>query len=360
MKNSDQFFKLYASCLPVSGASRSTICDVERNKLHFIPNVLYEILVDHASKTIPEIKAFYNHEADDIIEEYFDFLTKEELIFFTNEPELFPPLDLTWKKPSIITNALIDINTTSNHNFSKIFDELDEFNCKALELRFFENIVFSELQSILSFSKDSRLKSIDLLLTYSKETQKEMLENLVLNYQKISSIVIHSAPEKEVYSFPNGSMETKVLYTTQKIDSSDHCGVISTHYFSVNLDFFLESQQHNSCLNKKISIDINGDIKNCPAMPKSYGNINHSSLKEALQNDEFKKHWVISKEQIDTCKDCEFRHICTDCRAFTKDATNPFAKPLKCGYNPYTNEWKEWSTNPLQNKTTEDYNLVNL
>ena len=65
------------------------------------------------------------------------------------------------------------------------------------------------------------------------------------------------------------------------------------------------------------------------------------------------------------CKDCEFRYICTDCRAYTeKTHTNEegldTSKPLKCGYNPYTGEWEEWSTNPLKQKAIQFYGMQDL
>ena len=360
MNNTSGFVKLFECCKPVSGANRSVICDIQRGKFHFIPNILCEILVKHTSKTVQDIKDFYNNEADDIIEEYFDFLKQNELIFFTEEPDAFPPMDLTWKSPSIITNALIDIDTTSDHNFVKIFKELDDFNCKSIEIRIFDTIVPHRLYEILDHCKIGRLQNIDLLIKYSPLFEKHLLEHICNTFKKVSSLVLHTAPNDEAFSIQVGSISTKILHTTQHINSSNHCGVISTHYFSVNQEFFLESQKHNSCLNRKISIDTQGDIKNCPSMPKSYGNINNTSLSEALQKDGFKKYWTITKDQIDICKDCEFRHVCTDCRAYTKDSNNLFSKPLKCGYDPYTNEWKEWSTNPLKNKSVEDHSLANL
>ncbi|MBS1775203.1 MAG: hypothetical protein JSS64_02865 [Bacteroidetes bacterium] len=32
-----------------------------------------------------------------------------------------------------------------------------------------------------------------------------------------------------------------------------------------------------------------------------------------------------------------------------------YSKPLKCGYNPYTGEWEEWSSNPLKQQTMDYY-----
>ena len=68
----------------------------------------------------------------------------------------------------------------------------------------------------------------------------------------------------------------------------------------------------------------------------------------------------IKKENIDSCKDCEFRNICTDCRAYIEVPSNYHSKPLKCGYNPYTNVWEEWSTNPLKQMAIEHYGMQHL
>lgn len=57
------------------------------------------------------------------------------------------------------------------------------------------------------------------------------------------------------------------------------------------------------------------------------------------------------------CQDCEFRHICTDCRACLDEPEDIYSKPLKCGYNPYTAEWQDWSSNPLKEKTIQYYRL---
>src|SRR5690606_41800509 len=117
---------------------------------------------------------------------------------------------------------------------------------------------------------------------------------------------------------------------------------------------------HNSCLNRKISIDAEGNIKNCPSMSESFGNVQDTSLLEAIEKPGFKKYWNITKDKIHVCKDCEFRYICTDCRAYINDPADILSKPLKCGYNPYTGEWSEWSTNPLKQKAIEYYGMQTL
>ena len=82
-------------------------------------------------------------------------------------------------------------------------------------------------------------------------------------------------------------------------------------------------------------------------MTKSYGNIRDTTLREAIEKQGFKDVWYTHKDQIEVCKDCEFRHICTDCRAYIQDPNNIYSKPAKCSYDPYTATWG--AENPTNN-----------
>ena len=75
-------------------------------------------------------------------------------------------------------------------------------------------------------------------------------------------------------------------------------------------------------------------------MMQSFGNIKDTTLKEAIEKPGFKDLWFICKDKIDVCKDCEFRHMCTDCRAYIKDPENIYSQPAKCPYNPYIAKWR--------------------
>ena len=46
------------------------------------------------------------------------------------------------------------------------------------------------------------------------------------------------------------------------------------------------------------------------------------------------------KDAIKICQDCEFRHICTDCRAYLDNPKDLYSHPAKCTYNPYQAKWK--------------------
>ena len=184
----------------------------------------------------------------------------------------------------------------------------------------------------------------------------EILKNICYKNPRITTIVLTSSSFEEQYFF-NGKV---IQFTNKPLNSILNCGVINSSLFSINIETFTEAQKHNTCLNRKISIDTEGYIRNCPSMKEHYGNIKDTTLQEALQHPDFKKYWFINKDQIAVCKDCEFRYICTDCRAYIENPEDMYSKPLKCGYNPYTSEWEEWSTNPLKQKAIEHYGMKEM
>src|SRR5690606_6781214 len=116
------------------------------------------------------------------------------------------------------------------------------------------------------------------------------------------------------------SIEHEIVFTSQKITSCDHCGIINKKYLSISdVTSYMENVLYNCCLNKKISIDEHGIIKNCPSMKTSYGGVENKMLREVIEEDAFKKYWKINKDSIRECQDCELRYMCTDCRAYTKN-----------------------------------------
>ncbi|HEY3567417.1 MAG TPA: grasp-with-spasm system SPASM domain peptide maturase [Thermoanaerobaculia bacterium] len=331
-------FKLYACCVPVRGAVRSTLCDLQRQTYRFIPNALYDILTQHEGKTLSEIKRIYGSKARPVIDDYFKFLIENEFGFWCDEPDAFPALDLSWERPERVVNAIIDIDVDSSHNYYSLLHQLDKLGCPALQYRFFCSITWDQLEVALKPTEASRLRSIDLIVRYNPDWEEEALERLCLRHQRISDIFVHSSPvERTVHVRAIG---TRILYLVQAIDSSSHCGFVHPRYFAVTLEGFVEAHHHNSCLNRKVSVDAAGNIRNCPAMARSYGHASEVPLADALARPEFREAWDVTKDQVEICQECEFRYICTDCRALISDSANPLSKPLRCGYDPFTATWK--------------------
>jgi SPASM domain peptide maturase of grasp-with-spasm system len=174
------------------------------------------------------------------------------------------------------------------------------------------------------------------LLAYTPELEEAACAELIAAERRINAVTVHSAPAAREIVLDGG---VAVGYVQQAIDSPACCGQIGPRHFVVNIDAWSEAQRHNSCLNCKIAIDARGEIRNCPSLPRSYGNIRDTSLHSALAQRDFTALWSINKDQIEVCKDCEFRYICIDCRAYLTGDHDRYSKPAKCGYDPYTAVW---------------------
>lgn len=319
--------------MPVKGAKRSIICDLEKGQFEFISNSIYNILAVHRETPLKEIKKIYGEK----IVRQLNPLVDKDIIFFTDEPHLFPAFNLEWQSPYLITNAIIDVNFDSHHDFELIGANLFEVGCQHIQVRCYSEISLDNLLNSLDKLLSYEFKSLDLILHYSSDIKFSDYTHMLNRYAELFNIIIHSSNNSNITQLESGA---NLIEITDCITSHEFCGIIHPSLFSINTDTLLEAINYNSCLNAKISIDVNGEIKNCPSMSVSYGHIKTSSLKNVLAQTDFSKYWKIKKDDVLVCKDCEFRYICTDCRAFINNPNNLISKPSKCKYDPYSAKWE--------------------
>ncbi|MFM2392225.1 MAG: hypothetical protein RLZZ546_202 [Bacteroidota bacterium] len=218
--------------------------------------------------------------------------------------------------------------------------QLSNYSCHSVQIRIFNSISLIDINNLLSIIKNKRISSLELMIKHDSILSENDLFNLFNICDRLSFLVVFGAPYSKTTNIELGKFGF-IFYIKEEIVSEKSCGLIDPSLFVINMKTYTESLHHNSCLNRKISIDTEGNIKNCPSMSESFGNIRNTTLAEAIELPQFKKYWDINKDMIHVCKDCEFRYICTDCRAYVEDPDDILSKPLKCGYNPYTGEWSD-------------------
>lgn len=358
------YFSMYAHFLVTRGQSRSLLTDVHSEITFFIPNDLCDLLQQFNGKKMADVYREYGKENTTILNEYFEFLFAKDIIFLCSseeEVQRFPALSMEWDYPATITNAIVDVSAASKHPWQKILRSLDDLNCPYLQVRCYSGFTLQQAEKeILTYlnETESVLVNIELFLPYQEGLTEKQYRDFLSAQKRVSMLVVHGAPFKKEVSIKKGNLAT-LYFTPELFENNTCCGVVHRQYFSANMNHFTESLQYNSCLNRKISIDENGFIKNCPSLNKHFGNIRTVSLPAALNKPGFKALWNITKNEIDTCKTCEFRNICTDCRAFVQVPDNLYSKPLKCGYDPETCTWSNWSENPLSQLAASYYNIKN-
>lgn len=355
-----KYFNLFSNVLPVKGYSRMLICDLQRNVSELYPLDLYYILEELKQESIENVLQTYDEDSKEIFNEYLNLLLEKEYGFVSeNEWDRnFPPMPYKYQDPTTISNIVIEFDNIDV--LYKIRESIENLLISHLVIFTRKKLSTEDFKEIDNCFKNSCLEGIEIYTPFYGEVDTGFINTLNENTLRLYHLVFYNCGKfqfgetDEIYRFSMNFIKEDLCMKS--------CGKVDLKYLSTNTAKVLEAINHNSCLHKKIAIDIDGNIRNCPAMPFAYGNIKDTTLKEALNKKGFKRYWNLTKDDIEVCKDCEFRYICTDCRAFTERThTNKegldTSKPLKCGYDPYTAKWEEWSTNPLKQKAIDFYEM---
>jgi len=320
--------------------------DNHTNKSRIIPNDFFEFCSLLKAKTNKEeVYKYFQLKNRHIIDEYFHFLIENDFGFFCNEDEFdrFPEIETKYVSPNVISNSVIELNQNGIYNrLNSILSQLENLGCNYLSIIFYDKIQSTDIDKVIELVDCYHMKSLELTIPYEESLENYILNSIGSKMNSLTRINLTSSPTDNFREADNIVL-FDIFYTEEIINSFKNCGKVNKKHFYTNLEKTLEAKCFNSCLNKKISINIEGNICNCPGFKTndSYGNINEKRLIDVIENTNFKDIWKIKKDEIEVCKDCEFRYVCTDCRAFIEDESNLFSKPLKCKYNPYEALWND-------------------
>ncbi|MEN2435782.1 grasp-with-spasm system SPASM domain peptide maturase [Weeksellaceae bacterium A-14] len=355
----NDFLLIYSDVFITEGAIKITIVDPSRGKVFELPKSFSQLIHDLKKCPISEVRLLY----DDNLDPFIQFILENDLGMITSTPKQFPDIDRSFSSPEYINNAILDFYPSESYDvYGTRLQKLDNLGCKFYEFRMYLSLDLKIIESIFKNVQFNSLKSINIHSIHSSESDNENYIRILRNFPFIKRIFIFNSDSNSRIKSKEIMDDQRLYYLTDKLDNKS-CGKVSFHnLFIRSTEQIVENISHNSCLHKKISVDSIGNIRNCPSMVESYGNIDDNILPTIINNTNFTKLWDINKDQIEVCKDCEFRYLCTDCRAYTERThynkyNIDISKPLKCGYNPYTGEWSEWSLNPLKKEAIKYYSI---
>lgn len=356
-----KYFNLFSNILITKGATRILISDLQRNFSELYPLEFFDLITELKNNSIEDILQNYDAESRVIVHEYIQTLLEKEYGFITenDRDRNFPPLSPEYHSPATINDLFIEMK--ERDMLEKVKSSIENLGIRHLTIYSLKPLTSSELIEIDKTFTNSVLSGIEIYFPFHQNIDPSFIQTLHKNTERIYNLIFYNCPK------PPFKAKNEYRFTVQFVKEDlkiSACGKVDLKYFNTNLPKILEAVNYNSCLYKKVGIDRNGNIKNCPLMPESFGNIHENSIEEALHQKGFRKYWHLTKDHTEGCKDCEFRYICTDCRAFTeKTHTNKgldVSKPLKCGYDPYTGTWEDWTENPLKQKAIQYYESTEL
>ena len=341
---------MFANCIVVQGVKYAIICDLQRQKYFHIPFYVAEFINQFGTDSLGDLRSRFSNHIDFSIDECVSLLEEHDLMFYTHDPRLFPELSLEWDSPALITNGIIDISKDSPFlDFKDIFQQYSSLGAECIQLRFFTPKHVKNIYELMCLAGQTNIATIDLIMMYHESLLISNDVSRLLQSKNIGRVLVHGIPQ-EVKGDVDGLFMSKSGYygILDEIDSKFHCGQVDVNLFVINVTSFTEASKFNSCLNRKISIDSNGNICNCPSMTNKYGSIMSDKLVDIARMEKFQELWNMSKDFVDICSVCEYRYICVDCRAYLDEPSNMNSKPLKCGYDPCTGKWEEWSKSKLK------------
>jgi len=326
---SENYFLLFENCKAVKGISRSIICDLQLGTYIFIPNSLVDLVEDMKKYTLEKIIQKYHKDGltKELLEEYIQFFEENEMGHYTDNPNSFPEIPMILDSPYLIHDCILEWSELNEINFPAIVAILLQTGCNQLEIRCYDSPKLEAIKKAIENLKYTKIRNCILYVQYNEKDKNKYL-SFLCDLPIIGQMIIHNS-EKEISMQES---DKRLLFYEKHIDGQNCCGNVGMD-FTVNLRHFIESNKFNPCLNKKFSIDKNGNIKNCPSMNTLFGNYLSDDVLNILKQEKFQEVWNIKKDEIETCKTCEFRYICGDCRAFMD---SNFSKPTKCTYNPKT------------------------
>jgi SPASM domain peptide maturase of grasp-with-spasm system len=353
------YFNLYPNCIITGGPVNSLIVDYKKETFFKIPAFLHEIIDQLCNSNINDLISTFTREPDvqEKVIELKNWLISNNLGMMCTKSNIFAQLQNNFKFEST-SNAIIeigDLHFAALKRLEGVFNDLHLLQCQAVQLIFRNTHELKLISEFLKIFDKIIFESVEIIIKLDNEPSVEDIELLISQNLFLKKIFIFGCKEQRTIKLTK--FDAVAIFSKEMNYSAKSCGSICNEYFSTNIMTYFESKKHNSCLNQKIAIDKDGNIKNCLSLKENFGNIDNSSLPKVISNDNFRKYWNISKDDINVCKNCEFRYVCTDCRAFVEDPENILSKPLKCGYDPNTGHWDLWSENPLKQKVIKYYGL---
>ena len=312
MKN--KFFTLYTYCRTIEGRDFSIILDLQRVRYTRIPAFLREILFEYLHLPVADIIDLYQDGEGHILSA-LGFLEKDKFGFFTDNPEQYPPLNLTWKTPGILQNAIVEIESLAAYDYSDVFSQLEELNCYHFEIWLDGSARLGALENVLAQFNESRVKSFDLIIPYEAAYTREELTRFKKVCEKVNFILVYSSPEERVYT------DSLVIFKTESLEELKAKSARPTEELCVNLAFYIEALYHNPFHNQKVAISKDGFIQNSMQTETAYGHIKEQRIRDVVMKEAFQESWHVSNDRVEDLKNSPLRYSIMNKTPLEKDGS---------------------------------------
>lgn len=235
-----------------------------------------------------------------------------------------------------------------NNDLDSIFSILTEFynhgiKCLDIHIKILDEnkiTLFNELTNKL-IDDEMLFNEINILIFKNnlKNNTATRLLNVVTKYGGFSKILIYNEKKFIIKTESSKYRDISIIHINKSFNFLK--STVNPSTLLVNPKKYTEELQFNTYLNGKIYIDSEGNVKNSPQSTETIGNIYNKPIESILTQSNFDKSVLVTKDQIDVCKDCELKFMCSNNAKTYKRLNSTYYHKIECNYNPYISKWKE-------------------
>jgi SPASM domain peptide maturase of grasp-with-spasm system len=343
IRASSSHLKLHANCKLVRGTAFSAIYDFERRLLVRFSDkfgALAEIIASPQGLDFADFDQL-NERARENVETLVKLLLDNEIAYVGNDRRLpLSQISEAWDAPQQILNSIIDVDR-KEPDWEALLQGLSALGCSAVQIRCFSVLLEPpRVEAVLDMLARSGISHVEIYTAWTTAWDGIDPQELFASFPNLVMLEVHSAQrDDKINPAAKASLANKVFrLSTRRLTGTHHCGDIDLKsLLRPRANLFAELRQFNGCLNRKVSLRADGSVCNCPSMRASFGS-DIAKLADIVGSPEFQAPWRLNKDRFETCGGCEFRYVCTDCRAYLESDLS-LRKPARCRYDPTTGIW---------------------
>ncbi len=308
---------------------RDVIYDLNRNDYRFIPSDVIEP-EQWTNRKISEL-------AVSVDLSILEFLFQEEHIFLSPhvaDTERFPEIDLYFEPGYHFINTILflqhkDFCVQATIN---LLQKLSELGVKHLICYAQQYVDPKSIAWLLDHTKTMDFITVEFIVPHGETISEEMFVSTFENNARIRKITYYGADHAcKLY-------EEWPVYQVAPDLSKALIPAISPDQMSPDMEIFKESHTSNVFYNGKLIVDLDGNLYESIYFDTIYSNIFEAGKKEtgSLNN---KRYASVTKDMIDVCRVCEFRHMCLDSEIPMQRADGSYFRKNECQYNPFIAKW---------------------
>lgn len=190
---------------------------------------------------------------------------------------------------------------------------------------------FEKLMNNINFFKDNGV-DVTVAVVIMKENENYYSE--ISEFVNSLGVKFRFDVIREVF---NGNQSEHVPSNDTVINSAMK---LSPKFAKIYNKQFDMAMTHNTCWYGKLAICEDGNVLPCVFERNiSYGNVRVNTIENILDFSVLDDCWDLTIDNIDECKDCEYRYACKDCRPLAMACKTVYSKNPRCKYNVYRGEW---------------------